>query len=212
MHACMYVLMYVCMYVCMHVCMHVYECMHVCMKIKRGRQTDRQKHWQKHWQTDRQTGRQRYRQTHWQTDRQTEIKPDHQFLHVLGGWEDGRPELVVFVQDGLLLERREGQHLTPGGEAHGVARRVARTFLKYKKEIFNLTTHSTHFILVLYAVGHMVQDHSKRKPAAATTWINLSMQIISAYTKHTRAHTHTHTHTHTDTHIYIYITSSGKGK
>ena len=26
--------------------------------------------------------------------------------------------------------------------------------------IFNLTTHSTHFILRLYGVGHMVKDHS----------------------------------------------------
>ena len=29
-----------------------------------------------------------------------------------------------------------------------------------KKEIFYLTTHSTHFILRLYGVGHMVNDHS----------------------------------------------------
>ena len=29
-----------------------------------------------------------------------------------------------------------------------------------RKEMFYLTTHSTHFILRLYAVGHMVNDHS----------------------------------------------------
>ena len=35
--------------------------------------------------------------------------------------------------------------------------------------MFYLTTHSTHFILRLYGVGHMVKDHSdsERKPAAA---------------------------------------------
>ena len=29
-----------------------------------------------------------------------------------------------------------------------------------RKEIFYLTTHSTHFILRLYGIGHMVKDHS----------------------------------------------------
>ena len=29
-----------------------------------------------------------------------------------------------------------------------------------RKEMFFLTTHSTHFILRLYGVGHMVKDHS----------------------------------------------------
>ena len=29
-----------------------------------------------------------------------------------------------------------------------------------RKEMFHLTTHSTHFILTLYRVGHMVKDHS----------------------------------------------------
>ena len=31
-----------------------------------------------------------------------------------------------------------------------------------RKEMFYLTTHSTHFILRLYGVRHMVKDHSKR--------------------------------------------------
>ena len=31
-----------------------------------------------------------------------------------------------------------------------------------RKEMFYLTTHSTHFILRLYGVGHMVKDHSDR--------------------------------------------------
>ena len=31
---------------------------------------------------------------------------------------------------------------------------------KERKEMFYLTTHSTHFILWLYGVGHMVKDHS----------------------------------------------------
>ena len=43
-----------------------------------------------------------------------------------------------------------------------------RQFLKWpfkknllgRKEQFYLTTHSTHFILWLYGVGHMVKDHS----------------------------------------------------
>ena len=44
-----------------------------------------------------------------------------------------------------------------------------------RKEIFYLMTHSTHFILRLYGVGHMVKDHSdsKRKPTAAT-WATAS--------------------------------------
>ena len=29
-----------------------------------------------------------------------------------------------------------------------------------RKEMFYLTTHSTHFILRLYGIGHMVKDHS----------------------------------------------------
>ena len=29
-----------------------------------------------------------------------------------------------------------------------------------RKEMFYLTTHSAHFILRLYGVGHMVKDHS----------------------------------------------------
>ena len=32
-----------------------------------------------------------------------------------------------------------------------------------RKEMFYLTTHSTHFILRLYGVGHMVKDHSDSK-------------------------------------------------
>ena len=32
-----------------------------------------------------------------------------------------------------------------------------------RKEVFYLTTHSTHFILRLYGVGHMVKDHSDRE-------------------------------------------------
>ena len=39
-----------------------------------------------------------------------------------------------------------------------------------------LTSHSTHFYLRLYGVGHVVKDHSdsERKPAAATIWATLS--------------------------------------
>ena len=40
-----------------------------------------------------------------------------------------------------------------------------------RKEMFYLTTHSTHYILRLYGVGHMVKDHSdseKGNPAAST--------------------------------------------
>ena len=32
----------------------------------------------------------------------------------------------------------------------------------WKEGLFYLTTHSTHFILRLYGVGHMVKDHSER--------------------------------------------------
>ena len=32
-----------------------------------------------------------------------------------------------------------------------------------RKKMFYLTTHSTHFILRLYGVGHMVNDHSGSK-------------------------------------------------
>ena len=38
--------------------------------------------------------------------------------------------------------------------------------------MFYLTTHSTHFILRLYGIGHTVKDHSDRKPTA-TTWDTL---------------------------------------
>ena len=41
--------------------------------------------------------------------------------------------------------------------------------------MFYLITHSTHFILRLYSIGHKIKDRSdsKRKPAAAT-WATLS--------------------------------------
>ena len=41
--------------------------------------------------------------------------------------------------------------------------------------MFYLMKHSTHFILRLYGVGHMVKNHSdsERKPAAPT-WATLS--------------------------------------
>ena len=35
-----------------------------------------------------------------------------------------------------------------------------RCIFEGRKEMFYLTTHSTHFILRLYGVGHMVKDHS----------------------------------------------------
>ena len=42
---------------------------------------------------------------------------------------------------------------------------------------FYFTTHSTNFILRLYGVGHMVNDHldceKERKSAAASTWVIL---------------------------------------
>ena len=37
--------------------------------------------------------------------------------------------------------------------------RTAWHFQEGRKEMFYLTTHSTHFILRLYGVGHMVKDH-----------------------------------------------------
>ena len=40
------------------------------------------------------------------------------------------------------------------------AARLLTVRLVGRKEMFYLTTHSTHFILRLYGVGHMVKDHS----------------------------------------------------
>ena len=37
---------------------------------------------------------------------------------------------------------------------------MATTMYQGRKEMFYLTTHSTHFILRLYGVEHMVKDHS----------------------------------------------------
>ena len=38
---------------------------------------------------------------------------------------------------------------------------MIRLFLEEEEEVFYLTTHSTHFYLRLYGVGHnMVKDHS----------------------------------------------------
>ena len=34
-----------------------------------------------------------------------------------------------------------------------------RTYGKGRKEMFYLTMHSTHFILRLYGIGHMVKDY-----------------------------------------------------
>ena len=33
-------------------------------------------------------------------------------------------------------------------------------YMEGRKEMFYLTTHTTHFILRLYGIGHMVKDHS----------------------------------------------------
>ena len=48
-------------------------------------------------------------------------------------------------------------------------------YMEGRKEMFYLTTHSTHFILQLYGVRHMLKYHtdSEMKPAA-TTWATLS--------------------------------------
>ena len=48
-------------------------------------------------------------------------------------------------------------------------------YIRKEGNVFYLTTQSTHFILGLYGVGHMVKDHldSERKPAAGT-WVTLS--------------------------------------
>ena len=37
---------------------------------------------------------------------------------------------------------------------------ISVEYQERRKEMFYLTTHSTHFILRLYGVGHMVKDHS----------------------------------------------------
>ena len=43
-----------------------------------------------------------------------------------------------------------------------------------RKEMFYLTTHSTHFIYGYMASRHMVNDHSdSERKAAATTWTTL---------------------------------------
>ena len=43
-------------------------------------------------------------------------------------------------------------HFLPSSECLGVC--------SMNKEMFYLTTHSTHFILRLYGIGHMVEEHS----------------------------------------------------
>ena len=40
--------------------------------------------------------------------------------------------------------------------------------------MFYLMTHSTHFILRLYHVRHIVKAHLERKPSATITWATLS--------------------------------------
>ena len=46
------------------------------------------------------------------------------------------------------------------GRERGVtSKKVAMSCRIGRKEMFYLTTHSTHFILWLYGVGHMVKDH-----------------------------------------------------
>ena len=61
---------------------------------------------------------------------------------------------------------------TPARQSHQIYRmfQVSIRKVTVRKEMFYLTMHSTHFILRLYSVGHMVKDHSdsERKPAAST--------------------------------------------
>ena len=53
---------------------------------------------------------------------------------------------------------------------HSLAVPVIFFGVEERKEMFYLTTHSTHFFKWLYSVRHMVKDHSdsERKHAAAT--------------------------------------------
>ena len=60
--------------------------------------------------------------------------------------------------------------------SHRASGLVVNTIItEEKKEMFYLTTHSTHCYLWLYGVRHMVKDHSdsERKSTAASTWATL---------------------------------------
>ena len=65
-----------------------------------------------------------------------------------------------------------------------------------RKEMFYLTMYSTHFILRLYGVKHMVKDHS---------YIHTLIHKLHTYIHtQTRIHTYTYIHTYIET-IYIYM-------
>ena len=48
-----------------------------------------------------------------------------------------------------------------------------------RKEMFYLTTHSTHFILRLYGVGHMVKDHSDSGEETSCCHMGYSFQLTA---------------------------------
>ena len=56
-----------------------------------------------------------------------------------------------------------------------------RTYLEGRKEMFYLTTHSTHFILRLYGVGHMVKDHSDSERGNPLPPAYVFLQSVNGY-------------------------------
>ena len=56
---------------------------------------------------------------------------------------------------------------------------VTHNHTREGKEMFYLTTHSTHFILRLYGIGHMVKDHSNSERGNPLPPLGLSFRLTA---------------------------------
>ena len=81
------------------------------------------------------------------------MKPTYQ--HVLHWWQHVSCAQLIIARHTVMA----AAYINKQGDS----------YWKWKKEVFYLTTHSTHFIFRLYGIGHMVKNHSdsERKPTAA---------------------------------------------
>ena len=49
-----------------------------------------------------------------------------------------------------------------------------------RKEMFYLMTHSTHFYLWFYGIGHMVKDHSVREETCCCCYMGYSLSLAAS--------------------------------
>ena len=74
--------------------------------------------------------------------------------------QDDKYHGLCYTSRGALAGTRNNQAQRRGSISFHLDLRLNTTGVEGRKDMFYLTTHSTHFILRLYGDGHMVKDHS----------------------------------------------------